>query len=55
MEIKNNDILAAIRSSEDHIKYFENAPVWKFGKRQRKRAIQLEQVKIVALKKMLEG
>lgn len=40
---------AAIKSCEDRIKRLENAPVHYYGKRRRKRAIELERVKIDAL------
>lgn len=40
---------AAIKSCEDRIKHLENAPVHYYGKRRRKRAIELERVKIDAL------
>ena len=54
----NNDIRAAllgdheaaIKSCEDRIKSLESAPPHYYGKRQRKRAIELEKVKIKALR-----
>ena len=43
------DIAAAIKSCTDRIRELESKPEWYSGKRQRKRAIQLEQMKIEAL------
>ena len=43
------DIAAAIKSCNDRIRELESKPEWYSGKRQRKRAIQLEQMKIEAL------
>ena len=41
---------AAIKSCEDRIKHMESAPTHHYGKRQRERAIELEKVKIKALR-----
>ena len=41
---------AAIKSCEDRIKHLESAPTHHYGKRQRERAIELEKVKIKALR-----
>ena len=41
---------AAIKSCEDRIKHLENAPIRHYEKRQRERAIELERVKITALR-----
>ena len=41
---------AAIKSCEDRIKRLESAPPHHYGKRQRERAIELEKVKIKALR-----
>ena len=41
---------AAIKSCEDRIKHRESAPPHHYGKRQRERAIELEKVKIKALR-----
>ncbi len=41
---------AAIKSCEDRIKHLESAPPHHYGKRQRGRAIELEKVKIKALR-----
>ena len=41
---------AAIKSCEDRIKHLESAPPHHYGKRQRERAIELEKVKIKALR-----
>ena len=41
---------AAIKSCEDRIKHLESAPPHHYGKRQRERAIELEKVKINALR-----
>lgn len=41
---------AAIKSCEDRIKHLERAPTHHYGKRQRERAIELEKVKIKALR-----
>lgn len=43
------DIAAAIKSCNDRIRELESKPEWYSGKRQRKRAIQLEQMKIETL------
>lgn len=43
------DIAAAIKSCNDRIRELESKPEWYSGKRQRKRAIQLERMKIEAL------
>ena len=43
------DIAAAIKSCNDRIRELESKPEWYSGKRQRKRAIELEQMKIEAL------
>lgn len=43
------DIAAAIKSCNDRIRELESKSEWYSGKRQRKRAIQLEQMKIEAL------
>ncbi len=43
------DIQAAIKSCEDRIKHIKSVPDYQPGKRQRKRAIELEHVKIAAL------
>lgn len=45
---------AAIRSCEDRIKHLESAPGYYAGKRQRKREIELEKVKIKALQEMID-
>ena len=41
---------AAIKSCEDRIKHLESTPIHHYGKRQRERAIELERVKIAALR-----
>ena len=41
---------AAIKSCEDRIKHLKSAPTHHYGKRQRERAIELEKVKIKALR-----
>ena len=41
---------AAIKSCEDRIKHLESAPKHHYGKRQRERAVELERVKITALR-----
>lgn len=41
---------AAVKSCEDRIKHLESAPKHHYGKRQRERAIELERVKIAALR-----
>lgn len=41
---------AAIKSCEDRLKHLESAPTHHYGKRQRERAIELEKVKIKALR-----
>ena len=41
---------AAIKSCEDRIKHLESAPKHHYGKRQCERAIELERVKIAALR-----
>ena len=41
---------AAIKSCEDRIKHLKSAPTHHYGKRQRERAIELEKVKINALR-----
>ena len=41
---------AAIKSCEDRIKHLESAPPHHYGKRQRERSIELEKVKIKALR-----
>lgn len=43
------DIAAAIKSCNDRIRELESKPEWYSSKRQRNRAIQLEQMKIEAL------
>lgn len=43
------ELAAAIKSCNDRIRELESKPEWYSGKRQRKRAIQLEQMKIEAL------
>lgn len=43
------DIAAAIKSCNDRIRELESKPEWYSDKRQRKRAIQLERMKIEAL------
>lgn len=43
------DIAAAIKSCNDRICELESKPEWYSGKRQRKRAIELERMKIEAL------
>ena len=43
------DIAAAIKSCNDRIRELESKPEWYSGKRQRKRAIELERMKIEAL------
>ena len=43
------DIAEAIKSCNDRIRELESKPEWCAGKRQRKRAIELEQMKIEAL------
>lgn len=40
----------AIKSCEDRIKHLKSAPPHHYGKRQRERAIELEKVKIKALR-----
>lgn len=47
--MSRKDIAAAIKSCNDRIRELESKPEWYSGKRQRKRAIQLEQMKIEAL------
>ena len=47
--MSRKDIAAAISSCNDRIRELESKPEWYSGKRQRKRAIQLEQMKIEAL------
>ena len=41
---------AALKSCKDRLEYLENAPSYRCGKRQRQRAIELEKVKIEALR-----
>ena len=41
---------AALKSCKDRLKHLENAPSHHCGKRQRQRAIELEKVKIAALR-----
>ena len=41
---------AALKSCKDRLKHLENAPSHHYGKRQRQRAIELEKVKIEALR-----
>lgn len=41
---------AAIKSCEDRIKHLESTPIHHYGKRQRERAIELERIKIAALR-----
>lgn len=41
---------AALKSCEDRIKHLESAPLHHYGKRQQERAIELERVKISALR-----
>ena len=41
---------AAIKSCEDRIRHLESLPPYYYGKRQRERAIELEKVKIKALR-----
>ena len=41
---------AAIKSCKDRLEHLENAPSHHYGKRQRQRAIELEKVKIEALR-----
>ncbi len=41
---------AALKSCKDRLEYLENAPSHHCGKRQRQRAIELEKVKIEALR-----
>lgn len=43
------ELAAAIKSCNDRIRELESKPEWYSGKRQRKRAIQLEQMKIETL------
>ena len=43
------ELAAAIKSCNDRIRELESKPEWYSGKRQRKRAIQLERMKIEAL------
>ena len=47
--MSRKDIAAAIKSCNDRIRELESKSEWYSGKRQRKRAIQLEQMKIEAL------
>lgn len=47
--MSRKDIAAAIKSCNDRIRELESKPEWCAGKRQRKRAIQLERMKIEAL------
>lgn len=47
--MSRKDIAAAIKSCNDRIRELESKPEWYSGKRQRKRAIQLERMKIEAL------
>ena len=48
--VRKKELEAAIKSCEDRVKYLENAPSHHYGKRQRERAIELERVKIAALR-----
>ena len=41
---------AALKSCKDRLEHLENAPSHRYGKRQRQRAIELEKVKIEALR-----
>ena len=41
---------AALKSCKDRLEHLENAPSHHYGKRQRQRAIELEKVKIEALR-----
>lgn len=41
---------AALKSCKDRLEHLENAPSHQYGKRQRQRAIELEKVKIEALR-----
>ena len=43
------DLAAAIKSCNDRIRELESKPEWYSGKRRRKRAIELERMKIEAL------
>ena len=47
--MSRKDIAAAIKSCNDRIRELESKPEWYSGKRQRKRAIQLERMKICLL------
>lgn len=47
--MSRKDIAAAIKSCNDRIRELESKPEWYSGKRQRKRAIELERMKIEAL------
>lgn len=47
--MSRKDIAAAIKSCNDRIRELESKPEWYAGKRQRKRAIELERMKIEAL------
>ena len=47
--MSRKNIAAAIKSCNDRIRELESKPEWYSGKRQRKRAIQLERMKIEAL------
>ena len=47
--MSRKDIAVAIKSCNDRIRELESKPEWYSGKRQRKRAIELERMKIEAL------
>ena len=48
--VRGKELEAAIKSCEDRVKHLENVPSHHYGKRQRERAIELERVKIAALR-----
>ncbi len=52
--MKVTDIKAAITSCNDRIKMLESKPKYYYGKRQRRREIELEHIKIDALNLLLK-
>lgn len=52
--MNEKDIIAAIKSCEDRIRNINSVPNYYHGKRQRKRALQLEEIKIMCLKNYIE-
>lgn len=55
MKFKESDILSAIKSCEARIEHMESRPAYYYGKKQRKRAVQLEEIKIRIMQEYLEN